>query len=104
MHISGDMYSQVPQKLLQSASSSATLLKPCNKRKKNTGTYEVGKEEMSFRIQKTVFWFEISVHDSLFVQCRQCEENLGNVERRDIFSEHLLCIEMVEQLSSRSVL
>src|SRR2546430_10667048 len=28
MHISGDMYSQVPQKLLQSASSSATLLKP----------------------------------------------------------------------------
>jgi len=70
----------------------------------STRTYKVGQQEMAFSVQETILWLEISVDNALFMQCCKTNKDLCNVERGNIFSEHLLGIKIMEQFSACSIL
>lgn len=55
---------------------------------------------MALVVQKNIFWLQISVYYSIFVQAFEGEEDFGCVEFAAILREPLLSPQMVKQLSA----
>ena len=61
---------------------------------------EVGKLDVALVIQKYIFWLQISINYSIFVEAFEGEEDLGRVEFATVLREPLLPPEMIEQLTT----
>ena len=51
---------------------------------------------MAFRVEETVFGFEVTVDDALFVEGGEGEEDFCDVETGNVFGEHFFSVEVVE--------
>jgi len=69
-----------------------------------TRIYKIGQQEVAISVQETILWLQISVDNALFMQCCKTNKDLCNVERGNIFGEHLFGIKIMEQFSPRSIL
>ena len=54
---------------------------------------------MPLRVQKHVFWLQVSVDDTVLVEAFERQQDLGGVELRPLLREPLLPAEMVEELA-----
>ena len=61
---------------------------------------EIGNSDMALRVKEYIFWFEVSVNDSLIVQAAQCVNYLGSVDLCPLFAKLLVFPQVGEKFSS----